>query len=186
MAETGCPVDVASEYAERRNPGAAALRHGPEPSSHSTRAPRVIERMAGSGCRVTAHCKAGQAATHSSAVPPAGNDFVRAAAYLLVARQHDQAAAAQLGDPVHVGCVVRKHRSWSMKSIGAAAASGGATVLEPRSLFVDGHGCGAVLCHPCDGVACAESLLDHFGAHEGAGHDGAAEGTSGVHHHAAG
>ena len=37
-----------------------------------------------------------------------GSEFVRAAAYLLVARQHDQAAAAHLGNPVHVGCVVRK------------------------------------------------------------------------------
>ena len=37
-----------------------------------------------------------------------GSEFVRAAAYLLVVRQHDQAAAAHLGNPVHVGCVVRK------------------------------------------------------------------------------
>ena len=34
-----------------------------------------------------------------------GSKFVRAAAYFLVARQHDQAAAAHFGNPVHVRCV---------------------------------------------------------------------------------
>ena len=37
-----------------------------------------------------------------------GSKFVRAAAYFLVARQHDQAAAAHFGNPVHVGGVVRE------------------------------------------------------------------------------
>ena len=35
-----------------------------------------------------------------------GSASVRAAAYLLVARQHDHAAAAHVGNPVHVRCVV--------------------------------------------------------------------------------
>ena len=34
-----------------------------------------------------------------------GSEFVRATAYLLLARQHDQAAAAHFGNPVHVRCV---------------------------------------------------------------------------------
>ena len=35
-----------------------------------------------------------------------GGEFVRAAANLLVACQHDPTTAAYLGNPVHVGCVV--------------------------------------------------------------------------------
>ncbi len=39
--------------------------------SQSTRAPRVMEKIAGAACRATARCTAGHAATHSAAVSPA-------------------------------------------------------------------------------------------------------------------
>lgn len=48
-----------------------AVRRCRQLFSHSTRAPRVMEKMAGAGCRVTARCTAGHAATHSVAVSPA-------------------------------------------------------------------------------------------------------------------